>query len=105
MWLIELENGDEIFSLVATIRSHSLIRSRNWKMCKMEEAREKLAILIKMAKEKNLKSLKIPKKYQKKFQLSLKFKFLFFVTILTFLYGKFSHLLHTQKVKLLYKIY
>lgn len=67
----------------------------------MEEAHEKLAELLKVAKKKNLKSIKIPKKYQKQFQLSLKFKFMIVVLILSFLYGKFSHLLDTQKVKIL----
>lgn len=69
----------------------------------MEEAQEKLAELLKIAKEKKLKELKIPRNYQQKFELSWKLKICILAMIFSLVYGKCSHLFNTQKVRFIIK--
>lgn len=66
----------------------------------MEKEKEKLVEILKRAKKNKieLKKLKIPKAYQKHFKISLRWKFLIIVGVLSIIYGKFSHLFGSEKV-------
>jgi hypothetical protein len=70
---------------------------------KMEEAQEKLEKLLKSARENKieLRSLKIPRKFEKHLKMSFRWKMIIFASILAILYGRFSHLLNTSKVCIL----
>lgn len=66
----------------------------------MEEEKKKLKEILKRAKENKicLKKLKIPKIYQKHFELNFKWKFFIVIAVLSSFYGKFSHLFDSKKV-------
>lgn len=68
--------------------------------CKMEEAQEKLANLMKNVQDKkiNLKKIKSFKKYEKHFELNFKWKVLMVTAVLSMIYSKFGHLLNSKNV-------
>jgi hypothetical protein len=66
----------------------------------MEEAQEKLKILLQKAKKENfdVKRVKILRKYQKHFELNFKWKLMIATAIFWMLFMKFNHLIDTKKV-------
>lgn len=72
-----------------------------WCVKDMDEEKEKLEAILNKAKKNKicLKNLKIPKAYKKHFEINLKWKFFIAAGILAIIYGKYSHLLDTKKVK------
>ena len=67
----------------------------------MEEERDKLKEIIKRAKEAkiNLENFKIPKNYENHFKIGTKWKILILAIIFSLIYGKNSHLIDSQKVR------
>lgn len=68
----------------------------------MEEAKEKLAQLIKKSQEDKhkLSSIKSIKKFEKYLSLSFKWKGLLTVVILSAVFSQLSHLFHSKKVNI-----
>lgn len=69
---------------------------------KMEDFPKKLEILLKRAKEQNVKlhELKSIKSRQKYFSLGFKWKFIIVVAISSMIYAKFGHLFDSSRVSL-----